>query len=79
MPPSVVLVCERSGDLESDKISFNQNQTEHRIRYLEVDADTGEEVASEDIVKRNWIDSTSRSLWRSCKTSPSNRPTPSRR
>ena len=38
---------------ESEKISFNQlnRQTGHRIRYLKVDADTGEEVPNEDIVK----------------------------
>jgi DNA end-binding protein Ku len=38
---------------ESEKISFNQlnKQTGHRIRYLKVDADTGEEVPNEDIVK----------------------------
>jgi len=38
---------------ESEKISFNQlnRQTGHRIKYLKVDADTGEEVANEDIVK----------------------------
>jgi DNA end-binding protein Ku len=38
---------------EADKISFNQinKNTGHRIKYLKVDADTGEEVASEDIVK----------------------------
>ena len=32
---------------ESEKISFNQvnRKTGHRIRYLKVDADTGEEVA----------------------------------
>jgi DNA end-binding protein Ku len=38
---------------ESEKISFNQlnRLTGHRIRYLKVDADTGEEVANEDIVK----------------------------
>jgi DNA end-binding protein Ku len=37
---------------EADKISFNQinKNTGHRIKYLKVDADTGEEVASEDIV-----------------------------
>jgi len=35
------------------KISFNQlnRQTGHRIKYAKVDADTGEEVANEDIVK----------------------------
>ncbi|MBR0831347.1 Ku protein [Bradyrhizobium manausense] len=38
---------------ESEKISFNQlnRQTGHRIKYLKVDADTGDEVANEDIVK----------------------------
>ena len=37
---------------ESEKISFNQLNwaTGHRIRYLKV-ADTGDEVANEDIVK----------------------------
>ncbi|MCK1323860.1 Ku protein [Bradyrhizobium sp. 156] len=38
---------------ESEKISFNQlnRQTGHRIKYLKVDTDTGEEVPNEDIVK----------------------------
>ena len=38
---------------ESEKISFNQlnRETGHRIKYLKVDADTGAEVANEDIVK----------------------------
>ncbi|QHO73623.1 Ku protein [Bradyrhizobium sp. CCBAU 051011] len=38
---------------ESEKISFNQlnRQTGHRIKYLKVDADTGDEVPNEDIVK----------------------------
>ncbi|MCK1606289.1 Ku protein [Bradyrhizobium sp. 166] len=38
---------------ESEKISFNQlnKQTGHRIKYLKVDADTGDEVPNEDIVK----------------------------
>src|ERR1041384_1267055 len=38
---------------ESEKVSFNQlnRQTGHRIKYLKVDADTGEEVSNEDIVK----------------------------
>ena len=38
---------------ESEKISFNQlnRQTGHRIRYVKVDADTGDEVPNEDIVK----------------------------
>jgi DNA end-binding protein Ku len=43
---------------ESEKISFNQlnRQTGHRIKYMKVDADTGEEVASEDIVKAYALD-----------------------
>jgi DNA end-binding protein Ku len=38
---------------ESEKITFNQlnRQTGHRIKYLKVDVDTGEEVPNEDIVK----------------------------
>src|SRR4030088_3378244 len=38
---------------DSEKVSFNQinRNTGHRIKYSRVDADTGEEVASEDIVK----------------------------
>src|SRR3954471_11881648 len=38
---------------ESAKISFNQlnRQTGHRVKYLKVDADTGDEVPNEDIVK----------------------------
>ena len=36
---------------DAEKISFNQinNKTGHRTRYLRVDAETGEEVANEDI------------------------------
>jgi DNA end-binding protein Ku len=43
---------------ESEKVSFNQlnRQTGHRIKYLKVDADTGEEVANEDIVKGYALD-----------------------
>jgi DNA end-binding protein Ku len=43
---------------ESEKISFNQlnRQTGHRIKYLKVDADTGDEVANEDIVKGYQLD-----------------------
>ncbi len=43
---------------ESEKISFNQinKKTGHRIRYLKVDADTGEEVSSEDIIKGYKVD-----------------------
>src|ERR1700748_1868088 len=43
---------------ESEKISFNQinKKTGHRIRYLKVDADTGDEVASDNIIKGYQVD-----------------------
>jgi DNA end-binding protein Ku len=43
---------------ESEKISFNQinKNTGHRIRYLKVDAETGEGVSNEDIVKGYQVD-----------------------
>jgi Ku protein len=43
---------------DSEKISFNQinRKTGHRIRYLKVDADTGDEVEPDDIVKGYKID-----------------------
>src|SRR5215204_6889385 len=43
---------------ESEKISFNQinKKTGHRIRYLKVDADIGEEVSNEDIIKGYQVD-----------------------
>jgi DNA end-binding protein Ku len=43
---------------ESEKISFNQinKKTGRRIRYLKVDAETGEEVSNEDIIKGYQID-----------------------
>jgi DNA end-binding protein Ku len=43
---------------EAEKISFNQinKNTGHRIRYLKVDADSGEEVSSDDIVKGYQVD-----------------------
>jgi DNA end-binding protein Ku len=43
---------------DSEKISFNQinRNTGHRIKYMKVDADTGEEVASEDIMKGYKVD-----------------------
>ncbi|MBR0851672.1 Ku protein [Bradyrhizobium diazoefficiens] len=43
---------------ESEKISFNQlnRVTGHRIKYLKVDADTGDEVPNEDIVKGYKVD-----------------------
>jgi DNA end-binding protein Ku len=46
-----------------EKISFNQinRNTGHRIKYLKVDADTGEEVSSKDIVKGYKVDTDSHS------------------
>src|ERR1051325_6054301 len=43
---------------DSEKISFNQinRNTGHRIKYSKVDAETGEEVASEDIMKGYKVD-----------------------
>ncbi len=43
---------------ESEKISFNQinKRTGHRIRYLKVDAETGDEVDNEDIIKGYKVD-----------------------
>ena len=43
---------------ESEKVSFNQlnRKTGHRIKYAKIDADTGEEVANEDIVKGYKVD-----------------------
>ena len=43
---------------DSEKISFNQinKNTGHRIKYLKVDADTGEEVSNEDIMKGYKVD-----------------------
>src|SRR5882724_3146969 len=46
---------------DSEKISFNQinRKTGHRIKYAKVHADTGEEVASEDIMKGYKVDTDS--------------------
>jgi DNA end-binding protein Ku len=43
---------------DTEKVSFNQinRKTGHRIKYAKVDAETGEEVASEDIMKGYKID-----------------------
>jgi DNA end-binding protein Ku len=43
---------------DSEKVSFNQinRKTGHRIKYAKVDADTGEEVANDDIVKGYKVD-----------------------
>jgi DNA end-binding protein Ku len=46
---------------DTEKVSFNQinRKTGHRIKYIKVDADTGEEVASEDIMKGYKVDTDS--------------------
>src|SRR3954447_10036045 len=43
---------------DSEKISFNQinRNTGHRIKYMKVDAETGEEVSSDDIMKGYKVD-----------------------
>src|SRR3979409_319667 len=43
---------------DSEKISFNQinRNTGHRIKYTKVDADTGEEVSNDDIMKGYKVD-----------------------
>lgn len=43
---------------DTEKVSFNQinRKTGHRIKYLKVDADTGEEVANDDIMKGYKVD-----------------------
>jgi DNA end-binding protein Ku len=43
---------------ETEKVSFNQinKNTGHRIKYAKVDAETGEEVANEDIIKGYKVD-----------------------
>jgi DNA end-binding protein Ku len=46
---------------DTEKVSFNQinRKTGHRIKYTKVDADTGEEVANEDIMKGYKVDTDS--------------------
>jgi DNA end-binding protein Ku len=46
---------------ETEKVSFNQinKKTGHRIKYQRVDAETGEDVESEDIVKGYKVDADS--------------------
>ena len=43
---------------DTEKVSFNQinRKTGHRIKYAKVDADTGEEVANDDIIKGYKVD-----------------------
>src|ERR1700759_1776967 len=43
---------------DTEKVSFNQinRKTGHRIKYVKVDADTGEEVSSDDIMKGYKVD-----------------------
>src|SRR5258708_19833056 len=51
-----VALCPTTSD--SEKISFNQinRNTGHRIKYMKVDADTGEEVSNDDIMKGYKVD-----------------------
>lgn len=67
---------------ESEKVSFNQlnRKTGHRIKYAKVDADTGEEVDNEDIVKGYKVDTDTfiEVTKRSSRTSRWNRREPSR-
>src|SRR5215211_6305434 len=46
---------------EAEKISFNQinRKTGHPIKYVKVDAETGEDVENEDIVKGYKVDTDS--------------------
>ena len=53
---SALLVLSRvslSRTSDAEKISFNQinRKTGHRIKYTKVDADIGDEVSNEDIIK----------------------------
>ena len=43
---------------DTEKVSFNQinRKTGHRIKYAKIDAETGEEVASDDIMKGYKVD-----------------------
>ena len=43
---------------DTEKVSFNQinRKTGHRIKYAKVDADSGEEVSNEDIIKGYKVD-----------------------
>src|SRR3954447_7300080 len=43
---------------DTEKVSFNQinRKTGHRIKYLKVDAETGDEVTSDDIIKGYKVD-----------------------
>src|SRR4026209_2484672 len=44
---------------DTEKVSFNQinRKTGHRIKYAKVDAETGEDVSAEDIMKGYKVDS----------------------
>jgi len=50
--------CFVSGHFRFREISFNQinRKTGHRIKYAKVDADTGEEVSNDDIMKGYKVD-----------------------
>src|SRR5215475_6318969 len=45
-----------TSDTENDPLNQINRKTGHRIKYMKVDADTGEEVGNEDIVKGYKVD-----------------------
>jgi DNA end-binding protein Ku len=68
-------VSSEPGAGQREKISFNQihKKTGNRIRYRKVDAETGDEVDSSDIIKGYEVgkDNTSRLSPKSLRPSPS--------
>jgi Ca2+-binding EF-hand superfamily protein len=48
-----LVTCPIAAPSDSEKVSFNQmnKNTGHRIKYAKVDAETGEEVSNDDIIK----------------------------
>jgi hypothetical protein len=53
-----LVTCPIAAPSDSEKVSFNQmnKNTGHRIKYAKVDAETGEEVSNDDIIKGYKID-----------------------
>src|SRR5437868_28943 len=66
---------------DSEKISFSQinKKTGHRIKYVKVDADTGEEVSSDEITKGYKVDTDTyidpRTSWKTLRSNPPARST----
>ena len=67
---------------DTEKVSFNQinRKTGHRIKYAKVDAESGEEVAADDIIKGYKVDTDTyiEVTKTNSTTSRWNRPAPSR-